>query len=70
MPSYEIRGYITISSDKGDREFVIVKNLDENIYHEIDVSNEQDVVQAVARKLKVDKSRITVPKHVKLQKGG
>jgi hypothetical protein len=68
MQSYEIRGVVRFWVKDKEKVVVTVRNKESGEYQEIDITGEQDVVQAVARKLKVDKNKITIPKHVKIDR--
>ncbi|MHC1623842.1 MAG: hypothetical protein ACXQTR_04550 [Candidatus Methanospirareceae archaeon] len=67
MQSYEVRAVITFWENDREKKIAVVREKESGTYHEIDVTGEQDVVHAVARKLNVAKDKITVPEHVKLK---
>jgi hypothetical protein len=68
MQSYEIRGVVRFWDKDQEKVVAVVRNKESGEYQEIDITGEQDVVQAVARKLGVDVKDIRVPKHVKIDR--
>jgi len=68
MHSYELRGVIRTVENNREKAIAIVRDKSGNMYRSIDVTNEDDIVEAIRRKLNLKEEELKIPHHVDVER--